>query len=62
MMSIKIKETDFTVPAEGAQAYIAQMLKELSSMAQDSGLKELASLLRATVAASQVDLTLESET
>ena len=61
MISIKIKETDITVPAEGAQVYISQMLEELSLMAQASGLKELASLLRATVAASKVDLTLEAE-
>lgn len=61
MIPIKTKDIDFTIPAEGVQAYIAQMLHELSAMAQDSGLKELASLLRATVAASQIDLTFESE-
>lgn len=57
----KREEADFSISAEGAQLYISQMLKELSSMAQSSGLKELASLLRATDAASQIDLNCERE-
>ena len=61
MIPIKREETDFTITAESARLYISQMLKELSTMAQSSGLKELASLLRATDAASQIDLNCETE-
>jgi len=54
MTPVEMKDIDISIAPEGAQ-------KELSEMAQMSGLKELASLLRATVAASKVDLTLEAE-
>jgi len=61
MIQAHAKNVDYTIPAEGTQVYISQMLNELSAMAQNSGLKELASLLRATVAASQVDLSSDNE-
>lgn len=61
MKQVKINETDIAVPSESAQSYIVQMLGELSTMAQESGLKELSSLLKATAAASQVDYQLESD-
>jgi len=61
MTPVEMKDIDISIAPEGAQIYISQMLEELSEMAQMSGLKELASLLRATVAASKVDLTLEAE-
>lgn len=61
MKQVKINETDIAVPSESAQSYIVQMLGELSTMAQESGLKELSSLLKATAAASQVDCQLESD-
>lgn len=60
MKQVKINETDIAVPSESAQSYIVQMLGELSTMAEESGLKELSSLLKATAAASQVDC-LESD-
>jgi len=59
MTAIKAEQHDIRVPPEAAQDYISQMLKELSFMAQSSGLKDLAALLRATAAASRVDLEIE---
>lgn len=56
MTAVKTERKEMSIPPEAAQTYISQMLEELSNIAQSSGLKELASLLRATVAASRVDL------
>lgn len=56
MKAVKTEQKEMSVPPEVAQTYISQMLEELSHMAQASGLKDLASLLRATVAALRVDL------
>ena len=61
MKQVKINEIDIALPTDSAQSYIVQMLEELSSMAQTSGLTELSSLLKATVAASKVDLNLETD-
>lgn len=60
MKHINIKDEHLLVSAEGTQAYIIQMLEELSLLAQKSGKAELGSLLRATVAASQVALDRDS--
>jgi len=56
MRAEKVTETDEALPPEAAQTYIAQMLEEMSHIAQGSGLKNLAMLLRATLAASKVGL------
>lgn len=61
MKPVKIREVAVSPTDEGARDYIAQMLEELSKIAQTSGLFELAALLRATLAASKVDITLEAE-
>lgn len=61
MKQVKITQDDISVPSESAQSYIVEMLEELSEMAQNSGLKELSSLLKATAAASQVDIHSEAE-
>jgi len=52
-----LKETE--ISQETAQRYIIDMLDELSIMAHSSGLKKMASLLKATSAASAIDLTSE---
>ncbi len=61
MKQVKITQDDISVPSESAQSYIVEMLEELSEMAQNSGLKELSSLLKATAAASQVDIHSEAD-
>ena len=59
MTGIKARRSETQISSEATQLYIIQMLDELSMMAQSSGLKETASLLKATSVASQVDLQLE---
>lgn len=49
------------ISPEATKNYIMQMLEELSILAHNSGLKEMASLLRATAAASQIDIQLETD-
>lgn len=61
MKQVKITQDDISVPSESAQSYIVEMLEELSEMAQNSGLKELSSLLKATAAASQIDIHSEAD-
>lgn len=53
--------SDVHIPPEVAQNYIAEMLEELSGVALASGMRDLASLLRLTIAAAKVDLELEIE-
>lgn len=62
MSIINVRSENSEITSEAAQLYIIQMLDELSSMAQMSGLKEMASLLKATSAASRVDVYSEIET
>lgn len=47
------------IPTEMAQNYISEMLAELSSIASAADLRELSSLLNATLAATRVDMELE---
>jgi len=61
MTAIKVRRYEGEISPEIAQNYIMQMLDELSLMAQSSGLKEMASLLKATSAASRVDIYSEVE-
>ena len=61
MTGIKARRSETQISSEATQLYIIQMLDELSMMAQSSGLKETASLLKATSVASQVDLQLETD-
>jgi len=61
MAAINARSYQAEISPETTQTYIMQMLDELSLMAQSSGLKEMASLLRATSAASRVDLHSEFE-
>lgn len=61
MTAIKSKNHAKEISPEATQNYIIQMLEELSILAHSSGLKELASLLRATAAASQIDIQLEAD-
>lgn len=51
------KQTNSSGPApEVVQDYIAAMLRELSVMANESGLKNLSSLLQVTMLASSAEL------
>lgn len=61
MTPVKIRKVDVSEANEGTRDYIAQMLEELSKIAQTSGLVELAALLRATVDVTKIDTALESE-
>jgi len=60
MRHTEVKDEQILMTAEGTKAYIIQMLGELSLLAQKAGEAELGSLLRATVAASQVSLKADS--
>jgi len=62
MSAIKVRSYEAEISPEATQNYIVQMLEELSQMAESSGLKEMASLLKATSAASRVDMQSEIET
>jgi len=61
MTAVKVRECESKTSPETAQSYIMQMLDELSVIAQSSGLKEMAMLLRATLVASRVDTHSEAE-
>jgi len=61
MTATNIRGNETQISPETTQSYIMQMLDELSLLAQSSGLKEIAALLRATSAASQVDIKSEAE-
>ncbi len=50
----KSKGLERGISPEATQLYIGQMLEELSSIAQISGLKNMAHLLKATAAVSQM--------
>jgi len=56
----KAKAWEDEISPEATQLYIRQMLEELSTIAQSSGLRDIAYLLKATAAASQVDFHLET--
>jgi len=61
MSATKVKNFETETSPETTQSYIMQMLGELSLMAHASGLKNMATLLRATLAASQVDMHSDTE-
>ena len=61
MTTIESKNNAEEISPEATQSYIMQMLEELSILAHSSGLKEVASLLRATATASQIDTQLEAD-
>ena len=61
MTSINAHHYEAQISSEETQLYIIQMLDELSTMALSSGLKEMASLLKATSMASKVDVELEAD-
>ena len=61
MTATNIRGNETQISPETTQSYIMQMLDELSLLAQSSGLKEIAALLRATSAASQIDIKSEAE-
>ena len=61
MTAVKVREFESGASPETMQSYIMQMLEELSLMAHTSGLKEMAILLRATLAASTVDAHSDAE-
>lgn len=56
MNAATARQYEAEIPSEATQQYIVEMLDELSVMARMSGLKEMASLLKATSAASRIDL------
>ncbi len=55
MTAVKVPKDVIAIPPETAQLYIIQMLDELSLMAKTFGLNEMASLLKATSAASKLE-------
>jgi len=61
MTAIKVRNYEAETSPETMQSYIMQMLDELSLLAQSSGLKEMAILLRVTSAASRIDIELDDE-
>ncbi|WP_026940977.1 hypothetical protein [Hellea balneolensis] len=61
MKQVKITQDNISVPSESAQSYIVEMLEELSVMARETGLRQLSSLLKATAAASQIDMQSETD-
>ena len=61
MIALQKAETAQVIPPEVAQNYITEMLQELKTIAGQSGLRDLESILALTVTAARAEMGLETE-